>query len=809
MKVSSINAFFGKIGRQQIKHRIPILIIFLLVTAFCCSGLRFFSLQNTEEGWYGDKDKLKYNKDLYESTFGNSKSASVLVVADDVFSEDMLNLIDRLGQRMQSEIPYADKLTSLIEVEIPVGNEEGFEVVKPYERGIPSDPEELKAKRDFILRGTEKTNAYKNVLVSDDGTETWISLTLLPFQNQDEDTLAVGYKLHDILQSEEFQSDAYKLYGCGQSYFDVQEEIYEYPDFTVRILLSFAVMIVFLAIFVRSIPGVVIPTIATFGAIASVLGLMSYFGDKADSSLVTLPILLGIALSVGYSIHYINMFKLHFKATGDRKLSAIKTVEESGWSVFFTVLTTAASLISFILVDMKPVAWMGRTAALIVFAVYIYVAVLIPIFLSFGKNKEVKAGASAELSGTTTSAEVSENSDNKKWSKIDLKFQNWADTAKNKRWLIIAIAGAIVALCIPLMLKISVKVDMLNLSGTKMVHTRLTKELLDRKLGSQYSYSVVVSYDEPDAFKEPEKMAALEEFEKFLGTLSLTKKSGETPRVTSVTNILREMYRAFNEGDDEYYVVPDDEYVLAQLMELSSIDMAKDFENMMDSEFRTTCLDVEMINFEIESAASDIEKINAKLEELFPGANSFIIGDMVEYAEMCRRMVRGELKSFMFSFIIVAIMLILAFSSLKTGLIAMIPNVAPVILIGGVMGLLKYPLDFITMTVMPLILGIAVDDTIHLTTHLKLGLERYGSYQKAMEASLREIGRSMFLTTFILCSIFAVYLFSPIHYLNVIGVLSITGLAGALIADYTVTPALLYIVKPFGKEKEEKTEGEE
>jgi hypothetical protein len=71
-----------------------------------------------------------------------------------------------------------------------------------------------------------------------------------------------------------------------------------------------------------------------------------------------------------------------------------------------------------------------------------------------------------------------------------------------------------------------------------------------------------------------------------------------------------------------------------------------------------------------------------------------------------------------------------------------------------------------------------------------------------MRNSFREIGKSMFMTTFILCSIFAVYTFSPIHYLFVIGVLSVTGLAAALLADYTITPALLYIVKPFGKETE-------
>ena len=65
MKVSSINSFFAKIGRFQIKYRIPILIAFLAVTAFCCVGLKNFALKNSDEGWYGNKDKLKVNKDHY------------------------------------------------------------------------------------------------------------------------------------------------------------------------------------------------------------------------------------------------------------------------------------------------------------------------------------------------------------------------------------------------------------------------------------------------------------------------------------------------------------------------------------------------------------------------------------------------------------------------------------------------------------------------------------------------------------------------------------------------------------------------
>lgn len=179
--------------------------------------------------------------------------------------------------------------------------------------------------------------------------------------------------------------------------------------------------------------------------------------------------------------------------------------------------------------------------------------------------------------------------------------------------------------------------------------------------------------------------------------------------------------------------------------------------------------------------------------------NVRLLGNMIQYSEMSRRIVRGGLTSFGISFIVIALMLVLAFASAKTGLIGMIPNVAPVIIVGGIMGYFGLALDFGTVTVLPMVLGIAVDDTIHLTTHLKVGYEKHGSYKIAMEDSFRELGGSMFLTTLILCAMFAVYIFSPMHVLAIIGILTFIGLSGALLADYTITPALLYAAKPFGK----------
>lgn len=311
----------------------------------------------------------------------------------------------------------------------------------------------------------------------------------------------------------------------------------------------------------------------------------------------------------------------------------------------------------------------------------------------------------------------------------------------------------------------------------------------------------MISFEDEGAFKEPQNMKALEDLETYIGTLSLTKWSGGKPRVSSITNILKEMNSALNEGQESYYTVPEEEAVLAQLLELSSIEMREDFSDFMDDDFKTTVVNVDMTNFSTEESSKNIAALQTKLTELFPKAKCTLLGDMIQYAEMSNRIVYGGVKSFCFSLIIIGLMLVIAFSSLRTGLIGMIPNVTPVILVGGIMGYFDFAMDFSTVTVMPLLLGIAVDDTIHMTTHVKSSFEKTGSYQKATERTFREIGSSMFQTTLILCAMYAVYLFSPLHFLFVLGVLIIVGLSAALIADYTITPALLHIIKPFGKEK--------
>ena len=144
--------------------------------------------------------------------------------------------------------------------------------------------------------------------------------------------------------------------------------------------------------------------------------------------------------------------------------------------------------------------------------------------------------------------------------------------------------------------------------------------------------------------------------------------------------------------------------------------------------------------------------------------------------------------------------MMLAFGSVRIGLIGLIPNVTPALVVGGLMGWLGYPLDMMTATIMPMILGLAVDDTIHFINHVHLEFDRRGNYRYAILRSFRTIGTPIVLTSIVICTNFAVYTTSEGLSFIHMGVLSVAGIVLALLADLCVTPILIKKFRLFGKE---------
>lgn len=786
MKVNKINDWFEMFGAFMVRKRWLFIIGIFVVTVVCSAGLHRLELDNGESDWFDNWDTVKMNQDHFEEIFGSTDSLMAHITADDVFAPEVLDMIDRLGNRLLEEVPYADSITSLMSLSVPIGTEEGFEVSSPFADGIPKDPAELAAKKAFILSRESLVNA----IVSDDATETWLIVNLEQYsESLSEAKEKIAPAAMAVFNDPEFKSDKWTIRETGLSYTEYEEEKATMEQCVSRIAIGFVVMVLCLVVFVRSFRGVIVPAIATVGSLTTTLGASAWLGITGNSTMIILTVLLTMALGIGYAIHYINSFKLHFRKTGRRTESVVQAVRESGWALLFTVITTMGGMLSFLAGGIRPMRWVGGITAAAIFAVFTYIIILLPCLYSFGKDEE----PDAKFVNTTGST------------KADIRIEGMGRAILNKRWLVVAVGAAVIIATVPGLLKITVNMDYTEMMGERTPYIRRLMEITRAKLGSQYSYEVLVEFDEDDAIKNPEVLKNMDELAARIGTLSMTKVTEGKPRVSSVTKIVKEMNRTLNGDDTSFYQIPDDYDMISQILFLYEISGGEDLYQYVSQDFRAAYLHVELNGYNAEECNANVAQVEAWVDELFPEATTAgTVGEVMQYAAMNGKLVRGSIKSIGTSFIIIFVLLTLAFTSIRTGLIAMIPNVSPVLLIGAVMGYAGIPIDMITAMVMPMILGIAVDDTIHITNHIKYHFELCGDYRKSIENSYREIGKSMIMTTVILCAMFFIFLFSSMTCLVRIGYLSIIGLGSALVADYTMTSALIYLTKPFGKERSHK-----
>ena len=98
-----------------------------------------------------------------------------------------------------------------------------------------------------------------------------------------------------------------------------------------------------------------------------------------------------------------------------------------------------------------------------------------------------------------------------------------------------------------------------------------------------------------------------------------------------------------------------------------------------------------------------------------------------------------------------------------------------------------------------MVLGIAVDDTIHFINHGHLAYNRYGDYDLAIKRTFRTEGLAIVMSTLIISVAFAGFTVSNALQLRNWGILAIAGMVSALLADLFITPILFKYLHIFGK----------
>ncbi len=782
MKIEKINGWFALRGEWIVKRRWWVLAAFVVLFAVGFYGLQFMNINDSWDSYFLEDDPMLIKTEEFKAVFGNDNYAAVLTECDNTFTKENLELIRELSNEILDSLSYADKITSLTDIEFMIGNEEGMSIEQIVPEEIPSDAEGLAA----IRRMAYMKPHIANRLVSKDGRLTWVLLKLRPFP---EDSVwntgkgaaspekITGMELDRIVQKAKYAP--LNPRGAGLPYLTEQKMQWIGKEMPRVMGLAILLAIIVLAFATRSLRGVVVPVVTALASIIVTYGMLGYMRFSIDSGMMMIPMLLAFAVAIAYNIHVHSYFRRQFMLHGNRRRAVVETVGEMGWPVLFSALTTFAALLSFLAIPVVPLHFVGIATSTSVMLTFLIAVTVMPAVLSFGKDGKPCPKVQAAGGG---------------W--LDRRLEAFGQCVLRREKIILSVFVLLTAFLIYQMTKIETSFDVERTMGRNVPYVKKILEVTESELGSIYSYDMMIDMPEDGMAKSPQALMALDSLQRTADRYPLTK------RTTSILNILKDLNQTLNNGEPAYYTVPDNEEEIAQQMLLYENAGGSEAESWIDYDYRRLRLMVELDKYNSTEAERELNEITALAGRLFPGAQITPVGSMPQFTTMMQYVVRGQITSFGISLLIIGLLMMFVFGSVRIGLIGLIPNVMPAVVVGGLMGWMGYPLDMMTATIMPMILGLAVDDTIHFINHGHLEFDRQRNYKGAILRTFRVVGTPILLTSLVIGANFAVYTTSKSLSFIHMGILSVAGIFTAFLADVCITPLLFRRFKMFGKEEE-------
>jgi len=763
----------------------------LLVFALATQIPRIVIETELQSFLHGD-DPLRVAYDEFKQQFGRDDFVMLTIETPDLFDARFLERLRGLHHDIEERVPYLDEVTSLVNARETRGVADELIVGELLEDWPESDTE-----REEVRERAMSSRLYRNLLISEDAGVTVVVIELLEAEAETVDEALAGF---DDEPAATADADSNGSSGDppdhNSAILDAVRAVvaeHESPDFRIHVtgmaslaqflqesmrrdmgrytLLALASIAVFLALLFRSLAGMLLPLLVVVLSLLATLGLMAITGVVVGMPTQILPSFL-LAVGVGGAVHLLAIFFQHQRAGDDKRTAVASSVRHSGLAIIMTSLTTAGAMASFATAAMAPVAGLGVCAPGGVLVALLLTLVLLPALIAVAPIRvpggEAPAGARSRAQRALVRA---------------------GRFAVDHRPAVLVVSGL-------LLVTAAVGASRLHFSHAPLEWFspesafRIATNLANERLGGSVNLEVLIDSGVENGLHDPE---LLRRFDTMRVHLDGFERNGiRTGKSISLADTLQEIHQALNENRPEFYAIPDDRRLVAQELLLFENAGSDDLEDVVDARFQIGRMTLRAPLADAIDYIPYLNDVEREFEEtLGGGLDVRFTGLMPILSGTIRAMMESMVSSYAIAFFVIAVLLVLLIGDLRLGLAAMIPNVAPILLVMGGMGFAGLPIDGFTLLIGSIAIGLAVDDTIHFMHNFRRYLEETGDPRQAVSETLATTGEAMLFTTLVLSTGFAIYTFSSMPILINFGLLTAAAIALALVADVLLAPALM------------------
>lgn len=684
-----------------------------------------------------------------QSRFNLAYSDAFLIVeTNDLFAPETIAAVRRLVSAVE-EVGFVDSVFWIDRV--PMLNV--FGIADPLVPPADASPEAFrqaeKRLRDHPLAGQ---------LISDDGRSLLMPMVYNWLKLDDASTAA-----ETILEAARGASDdsiaAVRLTGRAplfadqQAAFDRNQIVFQAIGYTLALILSALMFRGFAAVFVVATA----PCLGVFWT----LGLVRLLGVPANPlAEIVMPVMLAmVGLTDG--VHLLVQVRRR-RAAGDEPVAAARdAIARVGLACWLTSLTTAIGFGSLLLAKSDYVQDFGRVCMIGVFIAFVAVVTFIPWVSSTWIGRYIDRGHERDL--------VSGGVD---------RLGSLIDLTMRRRWLVSTASVAItVALC-----ALSLRLQPDNRMKTALPSSSQSYaglEYADEHFGGVEFFRVEVQWPEGLASDDPKVLAAVRDVE------ALVAKEPLLSRPLSIRSML-----ASFPGD------PEDLSTQATFLSLMPRELRSFFYNITD---REAVVSVRMQDRGIAVYTPVFDRLEAAFAEMqssYPGFDFKLDGQPVRVSRDLYQIVSDLRSSLGAASAIILAVLALVYRSVRIGVIAVVPNLFPLVFTAALLLWSGSPLDMSSVCAFVVCLGIAVDDTIHFLSRFQQELAVDGAVEAAIRRAFIGVGSAMMMTTVILCAGFGTMLWSELPGHRTFAAMAVSTIAAAVVGDLIALPALLSVGQP-------------
>ena len=708
---------------------------------------------------YFPKDDTDYAYyDGFRKAYGSDNDFVLISVSnkEGVFQSNFLTLVDSLAVQLK-DIECVESVISPTQLTYPVNSPFGMNLVKWIHVNQPDrlEKDSIRIFRSGELIGTIFSENGQSLII---GLNTTYGLSKV----KSDDAVM---QINQVLDT--FTFDEVRVAGriFGQHYF-VEKMVGELFLFT---LISFLIIIVFLSIAFRSVWGVFFPLIIVAISVIWLLAFMTTIGKSLDLMSTLLPTIMFV-VGMSDAVHFISRYLEELRKVSNQ-LRAIKVAfKQVGKATLLTSITTAIGFLTLYTSGINPVRDFGLFTALGVLFALLITYLILPAVLLILPIPHRALVDTEELF----------------WDKIMRTLFQF--NVSHPKWIL---TGSTIVVLLSLWGISRVEVNNYLLEDlSKEDPMRQKFEFFEQEFSGARPFDVVISTIDSSSVLTLENLYAIDSIENVL------KRELDIRGFMSINSVVKNLNRAFDGGSMESYRLPEANTKWKKIKrEILKVEKSGKLKMLLASKQNATRISSQVKDFGGKVFQEKYVKIQQDLNEILTKSGLHLkftgMGYLIDKNN--ETIASSLMWGLVIAFGAVALIMGIIFKSVRMVVLTLIPNVLPLLMIGGVMGAMGIDLKVSTSIIFTIAFGIAVDDTIHYVSKLKMELNKGRTLIYALKRASISTGKAIVLTSLILVSGFFALVFSTFSSTYYIGLLVSLTLVFAVVADLFLLPVLIFL----------------